>query len=489
MPRVSWPRAIVLFLVAATACHRESSLSKLAVARAKRKLGTISRPRLVPGDGVVAFRDADPLDVLVRQCVASGDFAPVAAKAEELLPQQNDDDRSFDLYELYRAFDVLGREENAEAVEQAVSKWVSQAPASHVALTARGFLRIGRGWEARGEGWSDSVSPEARSEFHRLLELGRTDLEKARSLQPGDPNPSVGLMMAGLGLGVDRTTMENDYRLALKASPGHYVARATKLRYLMPKWFGSEGEMLEFALECTQEAKVHPYAALIEPAALLEEHLFPDTMFRSMSTIEELASRSKRPPKDYLSYEAPWRRVSDAYETFLDTHPDHLRARYWYAELAYRAKQWDVFVEQAEAIGDRWAPTSSWSSQQSYRKDAAIGYRRYAYDMKLPDREDVYYTRHAVALDSDNAEVRYSYAVDLHQLDRREEAAAQYRRAIALDPRYPRPYAGLISLLVRMQQCSEVQQLSAASRGLEFNAGDSAMIQHAVEVCSRHGFG
>ena len=479
-------RPFVLFaLVIATACQRETPLSKLPVAKAKRSLGTISLPRLVPGEDGVVFRADDPIDVLVRDAVARREFSAVSAKANALLTQQNDDDRAFDLGQLYNIFTALGEEESAESVERAVSSWVSSEPSSHIALTARGFLYAGRAWKARGSGWSNEVTAGGRRDFERFLTLARADFEKARSLQPRDPNPSAGLMLVGLGTGASRASMERDYRMALSAAPGHYGARNTMLQYLKPKWFGSEEEMLDFAFSCTREAKKHPYAAFMEADALQEEHQFPGTMLRRKGVLAALVGRSNRPPAEYLSYEAPWRRVSDAYEIFLAAHPDNLRVRFWYADAAYRARQVDVFVEQAEAIGDRWLATTDWSSETAYRKAAAVAYRMYAFKKELPPREHVYFTRRAVALDPDDAEVRYSHAVTLHQLDRFDEAAVQYRRAMQLDPKYPRPYAGLIALMHRMNQCAEVMRLRSVARNIAFEGEDVQMVEAAVRYCSR----
>jgi tetratricopeptide (TPR) repeat protein len=223
----------------------------------------------------------------------------------------------------------------------------------------------------------------------------------------------------------------------------------------------------------------------MEADALQEEHEFPGTMVRRKSLFASLMSRSSRPPAEYLSYEAPWRRVSDAYEIFLAAHPDNLRARFWYAKAAYQGEQWDAFVEQAEAIGDRWVSTGDWCCEQDYRKAAASAYRMYAYKKDPPPSEFVYFARRAVALDPDDAEVRYGYAVSLHQLDRFDEAAVQYRRAIGLDPKYPRPYAGLIALMHRTNQCGEVVRLRSVTRNLTFDPEDAQMVQDAVRDCSR----
>lgn len=50
------------------------------------------------------------MDILVREAVDKRDFAPVTEHAEVLLAQQNDDDRAFDLGQLYNTFGTLGGE-------------------------------------------------------------------------------------------------------------------------------------------------------------------------------------------------------------------------------------------------------------------------------------------------------------------------------------------------------------------------------------------
>jgi hypothetical protein len=478
-------RLLVLLVFVAAACQRESPLLQLPVAKTKRQLGTVSLPRLVPGEDGVVLRADEPIDVLVRTAVLQRDFAPVAARVKTLLPQQKDDEAAYELSRIYYAFSMLGEEQNTDGAEASLDGWVASDPSSHVALTARGFFRVGRAWRARGGGWSKDVTDEGRQQFERFLSMAREDLEKARSLRPDDPNGSSGLIAVDIGDGAPRAQMERDYQLALDAAPGHYGARIGKLHYLKPKWYGTEEEMLAFAFSCTREAKRHPYAALIEPDALLEEHEFPATMLRRKSILSAFSGGPPRPPAGYLSYVEPWRRVSDAYEVFLAAHPDNLRVRLGYAHAAYHGAQWDVFIEQAEAIGDHWVATDDWRSEEAYRKVAASAYRLYAASQHVPAGDYIYFTRRAVAFAPGDAKVRYAHAVSLHRVGRLEAAEVQYRRAIGLDAKYPRPYAGLIALMHRMQRCDEVMRLRDAAQNLHFEEEDTDLVARAVRFCSR----
>jgi tetratricopeptide (TPR) repeat protein len=486
---------ILVGIVGAIGCDGKSPRSRVPAARLKRDLGRVSLPPLAAGSGGISFVNADASVAVLQTAVASGDFAPLEQRARNLLPVQHDDERAYELYRIYSRFELAGRSPEGalegDATGRAIDRWVSAAPASPVARIARGFFRVGAAWRARGSGWGRDVAPASGDRFAELLEAASADFESARRMEPRDPNAYVGLLNVDIGLSAPRSTMENHYRLALQGAPGHFIARIRKLEYLMPKWYGSDEEMLAFAYACSDETKAHPYAALVLPDALVEEHARPDLMdrpsgVRSLLTGWMTSSPPRSGPEGLLTYEAPWNQVADAFETFLVAHPGDLDVRYRYVTIAFLARQWDVVIHQVQAIGNRWVPNFSWTSLQEYRHAAAYAYRVYATATKQSDQDTRFFLRQAVVLDPDDADLRYAYGVYLHRLGRFDDTSEQYHQAIQLDPKFAPAYAALMALLSDAPgHCDEVNRLYASSRELKFNAQDVGFIEHAMKRCGQ----
>lgn len=220
----------------------------------------------------------------------------------------------------------------------------------------RGNYYISYAWHIRGSGFAKSVSKEAWPKFHAKLELARNDLEKSWQINSSDPNSSAYLILVAKGLGYPKEKMEQYYQNGISACSWHYGVCFQKLSYLKPKWHGSSEEMFDFARQCLMYAEQYPYFGLIMVNALEEAH------------------KNSAKDENILGKDEKWKFIEKIYANFFRKYPDDLRRRFFYAYHAYKAKKYDVAIQQFEIIGNRWIEYTCWNSLSYYNNSRAFAY-------------------------------------------------------------------------------------------------------------------
>ena len=224
----------------------------------------------------------------------------------------------------------LGREaafnKIAPAYEQAL-------PGRAAPLLFKGRFYIEWAWDARGNGFANTVTPEGWKLFRQRLDLAATDLQHAWKLDPSDGRIAEELITCMAGKG-DSDAVEEWFKRAIDADPDNYGACHRFLWFLYPRWFGSHERMLELGQQC---AKTDNYFGGI-PYILLDAHA---------GVAEESGD-----PGQYLKRPEVWADISKIYEADLVVHPNaFVRGRY--AMWAIRCGHWEVANRQFEIVGDQ----------------------------------------------------------------------------------------------------------------------------------------
>jgi hypothetical protein len=189
-------------------------------------------------------------------------------------------------------------------------------------------------WRARGHGTADQVSEEGWRLFNERLATAEKALNHAWSADPQDPQIPTLMISVVLGQQKGRPEMEKWFARAMAADPDCYRACQAKLNFLLPQWYGSREDMLEFGRECAASTNWGGQVPLI----LVDAHRdFADT----------LDSDARR---DYWIQRDVWPDLKAAYEKFAKVNPDQTRFRYPYAWYAFRCGQTNDFVEQIKLI-------------------------------------------------------------------------------------------------------------------------------------------
>jgi tetratricopeptide (TPR) repeat protein len=281
------------------------------------------------------------------------------------------DDKGSD--ELTRFYESLATIDEAEVpastMKAVLDEWTRTRPQSHAARMALGHFHLHLAWRARGTGWGSDVMPGQRRVFKEKLESAQVDLEKAYAMDPKDPNSADLLVNLSRARGLPREKMEDYYRQALAADPGHRGARANKLEFITPRWFGSEEEVEAFGRECLKDSVKYPYAGRVAIDVLEERESWAGIRAR----------REHRPAAEVFKPNERWLTTQIVYEGILAHDPGDLHIRSRYAYWAHRLKKYREAAAQFDAIGDRWIRGTSWNSLADYNQARAATYAALAY--------------------------------------------------------------------------------------------------------------
>jgi hypothetical protein len=149
------------------------------------------------------------------------------------------------------------------SIEKDVARLCEKAPRSAWARTLHGELLVHLAWDARGSGFSNTVTDEGWRVFHDRLKDAKTELEKAYELDPKLPYAPMWLITVALALQLGDDACQSWFEKAVKADPGLYAAYSQRLMALMPKWGGSKARLLAFARKPLDNAPDEPALALL----------------------------------------------------------------------------------------------------------------------------------------------------------------------------------------------------------------------------------
>ncbi|MCP4396092.1 MAG: tetratricopeptide repeat protein [bacterium] len=270
---------------------------------------------------------------------------------KKLLKQKKRDDGGFRfLYTAYNEFTADDRSyDDLETRLRYFNEWVQQQPSSHFANAVIGKFYLFYGQKARGIGTAGTITEQGRKLFKERLQLAKTYLEKAYSLEPKDPFVPAALISVALNIGLGLEEMERQFQRAIQADPDAYYAYWAKLIYLQPQWRGSEQEMFAFARKAARNSSSKSRIPLL----LTDAHW-------------NMQRLSKHP---YAYFKVPdvWKETRMAYETFLSHYPHAMGTHNRFALAAYLAGDYSTAKQEFEKIGNNWY-TSVWRDYRYFSR-------------------------------------------------------------------------------------------------------------------------
>ena len=220
-----------------------------------------------------------------------------------------------------------------------VVNWVRDEPENPVAVSAYGWMQLLVGWNARGDGGVETVTPAGWKTFYECLRLSSQTLQHAIQLDPRDVLPWEYLMLGARGTRVDLPTAERIFNEILQRDPesprGHYAMHL----YLCNKWFGSHEQMFAFAHSVSEGA----------PAGSVLHGLVPAAHSEMWIDLEgEEAENYYLRPEVKQSINAAYRRFSAATG---DDSVDRVQAANEFAFGLNYTHQWDELTDVFQYLG------------------------------------------------------------------------------------------------------------------------------------------
>lgn len=157
-------------------------------------------------------------------------------------------------WKLHKIYSGLDEPQPGHATEEdwrehlnRLSQWIEANPDSITARVALAKSYVGYAWNARGDGYSDTVSESGWKLFAERLNQARKVLEKSSTLRVKCPEWFVAMQQVALGQQSDPEQETALYERAIAFEPGYDLYYRMHATYLLPKWNGEDGDAARFA--------------------------------------------------------------------------------------------------------------------------------------------------------------------------------------------------------------------------------------------------
>lgn len=191
--------------------------------------------------------ERDRFKEAVRGRLLAGDFDGLDALARDLrASRETFPNGSWKLSVFYQG--LAGPAESwtdhewTEALEQA-KRWRSERPESVAARLVSADLWMSYAWVARGDGWSQEVSPEQWAIFQERNNEATAVMSGAHGVTERCPRRATTMLRIALTGGVSKDDEAGIYEQAIRDDPDYQPTYTNHLRYLQPRWQGAPGEL------------------------------------------------------------------------------------------------------------------------------------------------------------------------------------------------------------------------------------------------------
>jgi hypothetical protein len=225
-----------------------------------------------------------------------------------------------------------------------LEKWKASIPDSITARIALAESWVNFGWSARGDGYAKTVSDENWRLFHERTHKGYVELTSCHDMGEHWPEWYVAMLQVGFAEGWERRKYDQIFEAGFKVEPTYFHLQREKLNYLLPQWYGQEGDAAKFIENNSSRVQGD------------EGDILCFIMTTMMQRVYEGETLAKVP--------VPWQRIASGYEKLSQTYGVD---RYRKNEFAYLALQghFNTARKAMNEIGDDWDP-EVWGSKQYF---------------------------------------------------------------------------------------------------------------------------
>lgn len=249
----------------------------------------------------------------------------------------------------YRTFERKVAEFSDEDWEKMISgleEWKLAKPDSPTPRLALATAWKSYAWNARGNGVSSTVTPEGYQLFFDRLGKANAELEEAKPAHSKCPDYYFVAQGIGPGQEWEREAYDELCNEGEKLFPDNYALYMYKCYFLLPKWYGKEGEW-----EAYLDASADKFPG--EDGDLFYA--------RVVGNLDGMTGNIMRAPT------VSWPRAKKGFEVMLKRYPTSLNGLSSYASVACKAEDWPLAKKLFGQIGDRVTLTI-WKTEERFLK-------------------------------------------------------------------------------------------------------------------------
>ena len=130
-----------------------------------------------------------------------------------------------------------------------LKRWVAARPDSVTGRIALAEASVTYAWDARGEGYSNTVSDSGWKLFYQRLEEAKSILNEAAQLKTKCPEWYVVMQQIALGEGWQVESARGLFERAVAFEPQYQSYYRLFAWFMLPRWYGEAGDASRFAQE------------------------------------------------------------------------------------------------------------------------------------------------------------------------------------------------------------------------------------------------
>lgn len=231
-----------------------------------------------------------------------------------------------------------------------VNKWVVAYPESVTARIALANAYYNRGWAARGQGYANTVKDSAWDTFGENINRSKLTLLEAAKLKDKDLIWYEAMQRIARSEGWDKAQARELFEQGSAFAPDYYLYYREYAMFLLPKWYGEEGETQAFADE-SQKRLTEPMASMV--------------YFEIASVVSCQCDRER----DSLSGTS-WPKIREGYSNIVHLYGASNLKMNRFAYMSYVANDKSSARDVFSQIGDEWNH-NVWSNQLNFENARA----------------------------------------------------------------------------------------------------------------------
>jgi Domain of unknown function (DUF4034) len=256
------------------------------------------------------------------------------------------------LYEFYQGVDSPVSGDKATDQEwktqiATLNDWIKQKPDSAAARIALAGAYISYAGKARGTGYADNVSSSGWDVMRKRDNQAEAILLDAAKLPEKCPMWYEMMQNIALSEGWPKENARELFESAVAFEPDYYHYYREYANYLLPKWYGEQGEVETFATEAASRVKGKQ----------------GDFIYFEISSILTCQCDSQDSDMENLS----WPRIKAGYAAMEEKWGTSKLKANRYAHMAVEAEDKPEARAAFEVIGDKW-DLMTWHGQENFER-------------------------------------------------------------------------------------------------------------------------
>jgi hypothetical protein len=203
---------------------------------------------------------AQEYDAEIKEMFLNNRFKELDERADAFRASKERQTNSV-LWKLTAVYEALAYVDGAGEMDEAgwelrvgkFRQWIKEEPRSMTARVGLAYILLHYAWGVKGGGAPGSLSKEKMDKYHSLFDESRKVLTEAQKLPTQCPEWYMIMLYVGLGQEWSLDQYDAVFNEAVAFEPDYFSYYDAKARYLLPAWYGKEGDWERYADEISRK--------------------------------------------------------------------------------------------------------------------------------------------------------------------------------------------------------------------------------------------